>query len=319
MLLCLWYQHYIIMASPLICPFYSFTSKPIIIIKRLTSADSRWHVFIRTLQDCWAQISNHSIKQQGGVEMEPKPSNVSSCCKQNAFNQMKKPSEGRFCWMLPDIAVWLREQNTNWSELHSSDKHILVLISCSSWLDRCMMGSCIWFVLICTYAWGCFKGRKTTLTITLSDFLQNRDHGIVLWYFNRQEKLRSTSVWRPLSFLPFAQTTRPPFQMSYSVPIKDIDNGCCFSSGGGSVYLEVLQRWLFLSLTFRKPREKQKSFLLSLHQCTDLSLAAQAPWYGLLLQACWHCFCECTWGILQRSFVLMCRPKKSNTLLSVNI
>lgn len=51
--------------------------------------------------------------------------------------------------------------------------------------------------------------------------------------------------------------------------------------------------------------------MLSLHQCTNLSLAAQAPLYGSLLRAYWRCSCGCTWGIPQHSFVPVYKPKEN--------
>lgn len=66
----------------------------------------------------------------------------------------------------------------------------------------------------------------------------------------------------------------------------------------------------FWMSTWQSGKQAEPS-MLSLHQCTNLSLAAQAPLYGLLLRAYWRCSCGCTWGIPQRSFVPVYKPKEN--------
>lgn len=85
-----------------------------------------------------------------------------------------------------------------------------------------------------------------------------------------------------------------------------------FSHNGQKNLRCLLSMFTNFRTTTQQKEKQRKPSMLSLHQCTNLSLAAQAPLYGLLLQACWHYFCGCTWGILLHSFVPVYRPKKNS-------
>lgn len=131
---------------------------------------------------------------------------------------------------------------------------------------------------------------------------------------------RESPCFKPFSFFPppplptaeFCRRTHAQLLRDLANTVKAVRQPYPFSNSRWQNFRCLLS----MSTSFRKTTQQRgkqmRPSVPSLHQCTNLSLAARAPLYGLLLRACWRCSGGCTWGIPQRSFVPAYRPEKNS-------